>query len=107
MFSKLKFLAVLVVTLVTGFAPSLFSYRLASASTFQPSMIMSDRVFDNSTSMLAASIDSFLNTFPNSCISTAAGFSSQDVIGYNPTQGFLYSTDSNGAQVVITHMQLH
>ena len=102
MFSKLKFLAVLVVTLVTGFAPSLFSYRLASASTFQPSMIMSDRVFDNSTSMLAASIDSFLNTFPNSCISTAAGFSSQDVIGYNPTQGFLYSTDSNGAPINVS-----
>ena len=72
-----------------------------AASTFSPGIIMEDSVFDNSTSMNAASINNFLNQFSGSCISPNAGFSSQDVVGYNPTNGFLYST-SGGAPVNVT-----
>ena len=72
------------------------------AATFNPSAIIDDHTFNDSTSENAAQIDSWLNTFSGSCISPNAGFSSQDVVGYNPTNGFLYSTNGSGAPVNVT-----
>ena len=70
-----------------------------SAST-NYSNIIDDSIFTNSNSMSATSIDSFLNTFPNSCISTNNGFSAPDVIGYNPSSKFIYGPDTSAGNII-------
>jgi hypothetical protein len=64
--------------------------------------IISDPIFDNASSMNASQIDSFLNSFPNSCISTNNGFSASDAAGYNPTDGYKYG-DLVSAGTIIYH----
>ena len=92
------------ITILVLATSSLFIFGMdrAKAATFNPSVIMDDHTFDQVNSMTAAQIDSFLNQFPHSCISQNAGFSSQDVVGYNPTNGFLYSTNSNGSPINVS-----
>lgn len=72
----------------------------ASAS-FNKNMLITDSVFSNSSTMSAATIDSFLNTFPSSCISTNNKFSAIDPTGYNPTNGFLFSSGNVSAGRII------
>lgn len=43
--------------------------KLASADTFNQNNIMDDAVFDDASSMTQPQIQSFLNAFPNSCLS--------------------------------------
>lgn len=74
---------------------------LAAASTNYNDLI-DDPVFDNAYSMNAGQIDAFLNTFPNSCISTHNGFSAPDPIGYSPSTSFQYGGDVS-AGTVISH----
>ncbi len=69
--------------------------------------LMDDFVFSNSEKMTAAQIDTFLNSFPNSCISTHKGFKAPDVTGYSPTGspstgGFSYGSDVT-AGTIISH----
>ena len=62
--------------------------------------LIDDSIFTNSNSMNASSIDSFLNSFPNSCISTNNGFSAPDLIGYNPTDKFIYGADTSAGNII-------
>lgn len=85
---------------VSTLATSLFPSSVSAA--FNANDLMDDRIFNDSSSMTAAQIDAFLNSFPGSCISTNNGFSAPDVIGYNPSQGFLYGSPVS-AGTVISH----
>ena len=60
-----------------------------AGAVFNANNLMDDSVFNNSSSMDAGQIDTFLNAQPSSCISTNNGFSAPNVVGYNPSQGFL------------------
>jgi hypothetical protein len=62
----------------------------ASAIAVNYNNVISDNVFDNTTSMNAAQIDAFLNTFPSSCISSSKGFVATDPTGYSPSGGFRF-----------------
>src|ERR1035437_1796928 len=62
--------------------------------------VIDDAVFDNSSVMEANQIDGFLNSFPNSCISTNNGFSAPDVIGYNPTAKYQYGSDVSAGTII-------
>ena len=62
--------------------------------------LIDDQVFDTSDSMTASQINSFLNSFSGSCISTNAGFSAPDPTGYNPTAGFIYGSNVSAGQVI-------
>jgi len=94
--SLAKWSAALVVVIVgvviyTGFAHA----------TFNANDVMDDGIFDNTNSMSAQQIDSWLNSnFPNSCISTNNGFSSPEPIGYNPTSGFTYGSNVSAGTVI-------
>lgn len=73
----------------------------ARADTFNPNEIMDDVVFDNSRSMGASQIDTWLNAnFPSSCISSNNGFASQDPTGYSPSGGFTYGANVSAGQVI-------
>lgn len=70
---------------------------------FSPNLLMDDTVFNDSASISAAQIDSWLNNNwgSASCISTSHGFGAPDVVGYNPSQGFLYGNSPVSAGQVI------
>ena len=102
MYSRsLKKISKIFLAFIVGVAPIFFISLSAGAATFNPNAIMDDHTFDNSNSMTAAQIDGFLNQYTSSCISQNSGFSSQDVIGYNPSSGFIYSTN-NGAPLNVS-----
>jgi len=79
----------------------------ASALTYQNNRIIDDVVFDNTGSMTAASIDNFLNTFPDSCISSNSGFRAIDPTGYNPTDGYIYGGYVTAGQVIYDSAQAY
>ncbi|MGZ6005516.1 MAG: FG-GAP repeat domain-containing protein [Candidatus Saccharimonadales bacterium] len=74
----------------------------ASAATINYNNIISDSAFDASSSMSATQIDAFLNTFPNSCISSHNGFSAPNPTGYSPSSNFTYGSNVS-AGLVIAH----
>ncbi|HEU4966017.1 MAG TPA: hypothetical protein VFT53_00865 [Candidatus Saccharimonadales bacterium] len=72
----------------------------ASALTANYNNVIDDAVFDNANAMDANQIDTFLNSFPNSCISSNSGFTSPDPTGYNPSQGFLFGGNVSAGTVI-------
>ncbi len=72
----------------------------ASAATFNQNNVIDDAVFNNSSTMDAAQIDAFLNSQPSSCISTNRGFTAPNVLGYNPSQGFIYGASVSAGTVI-------
>ena len=86
------------------------SYLLAtpvSAVSFNPSYIMSDSAFRDYGSMSAAQIDSFLNTFSTSCISTSKGFKAPSLTGYSPSTGFTYGGPATAGNIIYTAAQVY
>jgi hypothetical protein len=72
----------------------------AFADTINYNDIIDDTVFDNTTTMNAAQIDSFLNTFSSSCISAHNGFKSPDPTGYSPDTGFRFGPNVSAGTVI-------
>jgi hypothetical protein len=95
------------VLILTAIALPLGVFRHTDAATFNPNLIIDDAVFDNTGAMNVSQIDTFLNSFPNSCISTNNGFSAPQPIGYNPTQGFLYGSPVSAGQVIYESAQAY
>lgn len=62
---------------------AVFIYLPKQAKAFDASYLISDSVFENSASMSAAQIDSFLNNIGGSCIRQASGFVSPQPLGYS------------------------
>jgi len=79
----------------------------ASALTANYNDVIDDAVFDNANAMDANQIDTFLNSFPNSCISTNSGFTSPDPAGYNPSQGFLFGGNVSAGKVIYDASQAY
>ena len=76
--------------------------RPVNAYTFNPNDVIDDGVFYNTGTMGITQIDNFLNTFPNSCISTNSGFGAPDPTGYRPSPSqFFYSSSPVSAGMVI------
>jgi len=79
----------------------------AAAYTFNQNRIIDDRVFDNTGSMDANGIDSFLNHFASSCISTNNHFLAPDPTGYTPTSGFTYGGSVSAGRVIYDAAQAY
>jgi hypothetical protein len=62
--------------------------------------VIDDVVFDNANSMSISQINSFLNTFPNSCISPNNGFTAPDVTGYSPATKFQYGGNVDAGTII-------
>jgi len=71
-----------------------------SSEAFNANSIISDGVFNNSSTMSAAQIDSFLNSFASSCISPANGFADKEPIGYTPSAGFTYGGNVSAGKII-------
>jgi hypothetical protein len=71
-----------------------------SSAAFTQGNIIDDQVFDNVSTMDAAAVNSFLNGFPNSCLSTNNGFTASDPIGYTPNGGYKYGAAVSAGQVI-------
>jgi hypothetical protein len=69
--------------------------------------VMDDFVFSSSGRMTASQIDSFLNTFSSSCISTHSGFSAVDPTGYNPSHSFTYGSRVSAGKVIYDAAQAY
>ena len=91
---KIGLAAVLVtLSVFTAFTP------IADAD-FNQNNIMSDAVMNDYNSMTANDIDTFLNSFIYSCISTNNGFAAKLPTGYNPSSGYLYGDYASAGQVI-------
>ncbi len=97
---KHKYKLLLLILFTVSSLSSLFVGSEVHAQTFNSSNIISDSVFGNTSTMTISQINSFLNQFSGSCISTNSGFSAPDPTGYNPTQGFLYGANVSAGQVI-------
>jgi hypothetical protein len=101
---KLYFLLALLIIPV-GF---LTIHMSQAHADFTANNIIDDNVFNNTSSMTASKIDSWLNAnFPSSCISSNRGFTSVDPIGYNPTQGFIFGNPVSAGKVVYDAAQAY
>jgi hypothetical protein len=101
---KRLYLILLPVLVILGF---MLSPRTAAA--FNANNVMDDGVFDNVSSMNAAQIDSWLNQFPNSCISTNNGFAAPDPTGYSPhpSQFFYSGSPVSAGQIIYDTAQAY
>jgi hypothetical protein len=95
--------------LIAGLSVGLCLWRASPAhAAFVANDVIDDNVFNNTGSMTAAQINTFLNAnFPNSCISTNHGFSAADPVGYNPTQGFIFGGPVSAGQVIYDAAQAY
>ncbi|HSX16791.1 MAG TPA: hypothetical protein VLH86_01680 [Patescibacteria group bacterium] len=72
----------------------------SASAAWNQNRIIDDNVFTNSLSLSPAQIDTFLNAFPNSCISTNKGFSAPDPTGYTPSGGYTYGGNVSAGKVI-------
>lgn len=72
----------------------------ALATTVNYNNLIDNVVFDNSGTISSSQIDTFLNSFPSSCISSNNGFRAIDPTGYNPSNGFLYGGNVTAGKVI-------
>ena len=80
-----------------------------SADAFNSSRIIDDSIFDNTGTMNASQINSWLNSVfgSTSCISTDHGFSAPDPTGYSPGGGYTYGGNVSGGQVIYDAAQAY
>jgi hypothetical protein len=71
-----------------------------AAAAFHKGKIIDDGIFNFSGAMNASQIDSFLNSFSNSCISPNRGFSAPNPTGYSPSGGYTYGGNVSAGTVI-------
>ena len=96
---------VLLLAITFALAGAFLLQASASALTINYNNVISDQVFDNYQSMSASQINTFLNRFPNSCISPKNGYSFTNPTGYsiNPTThkgSFSYGSNVSAGTVI-------
>jgi hypothetical protein len=84
------------------------SYALAN---FNSSELIDDYVFENTTTMSASQIDTFLNSFSGSCISTKNGFSTPDPTGWSASvstnHGYTFGANVSAGQAIYDASQIY
>jgi hypothetical protein len=95
-------LILLAITIVASGGLSWGSSALAATGS---SNLIDDYTFDNTRSMTINQINSWLNSFPSSCISPNSGFTAPDPTGYTPNYPhadgkYLYGGPVTAGQVV-------
>lgn len=78
----------------------------ALAATVNYNNLIADSVFDNYGSMTASQIDAFLNSFPNSCISTNSGFSAPEPTGVNQNT-YSFGANVSAGQIIYDAAQAY
>ncbi|HEU5005123.1 MAG TPA: hypothetical protein VFT49_03510 [Candidatus Saccharimonadales bacterium] len=98
---KKIFSALLVLVLVVGLLAPL-TPRVSAATPFNPNNLMDDFTFENTGTMSAGSIDSWLNSnFASGCITPSTGFTTADPQGWSDAQNkYLFGSSVSGGQAV-------
>lgn len=76
-------------------------------AAFNSNNLISDVIFDDSTSMSAGDINNFLNGLSSSCISPNSGFEARVPSGYTPSGGFTFGDFTSAGQVISTAAQVY
>lgn len=100
LFNKILIVAVPALVIFSSSAP-------AFAASINYNDLMDDSVFDNFNTMSAGQIDSFLNKFPDSCISTNNHFVAPEPTGYSPTTSFTYGSNVSAGKVIYDAAQAY
>ncbi|MEI7522637.1 MAG: hypothetical protein WCJ86_04190, partial [Candidatus Saccharibacteria bacterium] len=80
----------------------------ASAYTFLPSNLVSDTIFERSNSMSSADINTFLNSFAASCISTNNGFTTPLPLGWSDAQNkYIFGANVSAGEAIYAVSQLY
>jgi hypothetical protein len=88
-------------TALTVLVSSLLIIPLGQANAvFNSNRIIDDNVFNDVSATTPQQIDTFLNTFPNSCISPNRGFSAPNPIGYSPSSGYKFGGNTSAGNVI-------
>jgi len=96
------------ITFAAGVTAGLLLFASSAAAlTFNHNRIMDDQVFDNTSRMTASQIDTFLDQFPSSCISTNNHFQAVDPTGYAPNAGFTYGANVSAGRVIYDAAQAY
>lgn len=93
----------LLVVLLAG----LLIFPAAVGAGYDQNNLMNDSLFDNISTMSASDIDTFLNRYPNSCISPNSGFEAKLPTGYSPSGGFTFGDFASAGQVIARAAQVY
>lgn len=83
----------------------LFSlFTPVASADFNPSNLIDDSIYENTSSMTAGQIDAFLNSFPQSCISYNNGFTTADPTGWSASvssnHGYTFGGNVSAGQAI-------
>jgi hypothetical protein len=73
---------------------------MTAKADFNANNLIDDYIFDKTSTMDAGQIDSFLNSFPSSCISTRNGYAAADVTGYSQSTGYTYGGNVSAGTII-------
>ena len=76
--------------------------KAIAATPFNPNNLIDDFTFENTGSMSASTVDSWLNAnFPNSCISSNNGFTTPDPQGWSDSQNqYLFGANTSAGKAI-------
>lgn len=74
---------------------------------FVANNLIDDSTFNDAYAVDAGQINTFLNTFPSSCISTNSGFEAKVPSGYSSAGGFTFGNFGSAGQVIATAAQAY
>jgi hypothetical protein len=77
-------------------------HNTVHAAALDNGNVISDGIFDDSGTMNASSIDSWLDGFSGSCISEKNGFRAPAVTGYSPSTSYTYGGLTTAGNVIAT-----
>src|SRR5438132_3469525 len=77
------------------------------AASLDSGNVISDGIFDDSGSMNANSIDSWLDGFSGSCVSEKNGFRAPTVTGYSPNTSYTYGGLTTAGNVIATAARVY
>ena len=89
----------------------IFVAHVHASSAFNPANLIDDYIFENTNAMSASQINSFLNGFPNSCLSNNNGFSTPDPTGWSASvtsnHGYTFGANVSAGQAIYDAAQIY
>jgi hypothetical protein len=89
----------------------LLQHTLPAQASVNFNDLMDDAIFENTGTMSAGQIDSFLNSFPNSCISSSNGFSTPDPTGWSASEpnnhGYTFGGNVTAGQAIFDASRIY
>jgi hypothetical protein len=104
---KKKLLISIPILIVVAIALIMFLPSSLARADFNSSDIIDDYTYNDTGTMNASQINSFLNDFSSSCISPNNGFQAPDPTGYSPSGGFTYGGNTSAGQVIYDAAQTY